>query len=139
MKLLKTFTILYFLQSFASIAFASTNMNCSSQTGKMDTQFIFSFSPINLMIRTSFDGSPLPPYIFLNDKIACGEPLNAQDNCVVQESKDIAQQGDYYFKFSCTDGRHGELHYENGSAMAYCYRNNAPMNQKSGRGCSIYF
>ena len=139
MKLLKAITIMYLVQFLGGSVFASTTINCSNQTGKMSTQFKFSSDPVSLSFETTYDGSHLPTYIFLNDKAACGQPLQLQDKCSVKEFKDAVHPGDYDFQFSCSDGRRGELHYENGTAMAYCYHGNALANQRGGDSCKISF
>jgi len=132
----KFITILYFLQSVGTSAFGATSIDCSSGTQKMKVQFSFASNPVNFSVSTTFNDQVFPPYVFLNATTACGQALSNSNSCQTSETTNFG----YDFSFSCSDGRRGSLHYEDGAVMGYCYNADGSLaNQRGSDNCSIKF
>ncbi|OFZ29259.1 MAG: hypothetical protein A2622_07515 [Bdellovibrionales bacterium RIFCSPHIGHO2_01_FULL_40_29] len=122
-----------------NLSFATTII-CSSETGALKTDLIFSFEKQHLEVSGAFSGMPLKSFVFLSDAMACGKPIASVSECTKSEIKDLTKSGEYDFQFSCADDRRGELHFENDSVMAYCYNSDGSLsNQKGSDGCKIDF
>jgi hypothetical protein len=118
----------------------ATTIICSSETGAFKTYFRFSFNKPQLEIEASYNGKPLKSFVFLDEVTACGKPISFASECTKSEIKDTLKSGEYDFQFSCTDERRGELHFENGVVMVYCYNSDGSIgNHKGSDGCTIDF
>jgi hypothetical protein len=124
--------------SVFSSAYASTSVKCESSSNDLTTQLTFAFQPISLIVSGSFSGRALKPYVFLNSEAACGSPISTGVSCESKEFFGALGSGSYDFQFSCSDGRRGELHFEDNSVMAYCYlAGGEPANVQGASNCVI--
>lgn len=116
----------------------ATTIVCSNESGVLKTNLIFSFEKSQLEITGSYNRLPLKPYVFLSETAACGMFISSASDCTKSELKNALKPNEYDFQFNCIDGRRGELHFENGTSMAYCYDSEGSLiNQKGSDSAQL--